>query len=244
MATRPLAFVTGATQGIGLATAKLLASQHSYHVLIGARNTETGDKIAAELRAAGHHASTVQIDLSSSSSIDKAVSHIEHEFGYLDVLINNAAISIDLQKGLTPWEIYTKTFTTNVIGTAALTDGLIPLLRKAKSSPPRLVFLSSIMGSLESSQDKTTMWYNIDYKAYDASKAAINMFMLNYTRNLEDIGAKVNSVCPGYVKTNLTDFNEWGVTTEEGASRVVELATLGEDGPTGTFSNIKGPLAF
>lgn len=244
MASRPLVFITGATQGIGLATAKILASKHSYHVLIGARNVETGDKIAKDLRDAGHEASTVQLDLISLPSIEAAVAQIEREYGFLDVLINNAAILIDHHKDLTPWELYSQTFTTNVIGTATLTDGLVPLLKKAKVSPPRLIFLSSIMGSFETSQDKTTGFYATDFKAYDASKAAVNMLMLNYTRNLADTGARVNSVCPGYIRSSLTGFDDRGLTPEQGAARVVELATVGEDGPTGTFSNMNGPCAF
>jgi NAD(P)-dependent dehydrogenase (short-subunit alcohol dehydrogenase family) len=244
MTSRPLVFVTGATQGIGLATAKALAIEHSYHVLIGARNKQTGDKIASELRAAGHEASTVELDLTSPTSIAAAASHIEQQFGYLDVLINNAAILIDLQKGLASWDLYSQTFTTNIIGTATLTDALIPLLRKAKVSPPRLIFLSSTMGSLEISQDQSTPFYSTDYKAYDASKAAVNMLMLNYDRNLRDAGVKVNSVCPGLVKSNLTAYSDYGTSTEEGAKRVVELATVGKDGPSGTFSNLAGPVPF
>jgi NAD(P)-dependent dehydrogenase (short-subunit alcohol dehydrogenase family) len=244
MSSRSLVFVTGATQGIGLAIAKSLASKHSYNVLIGARNVATGDKIAQELRDAGHEASTVQLDLTSLTSINAAVAQIERDYGYLDVLINNAAILIDHHKDVAPWELYSRTFTTNVIGTATLTDGLVPLLRKAKVSPPRLIFVSSIMGSFETSQDKTTGFYATDFKAYDASKAAINMLMLNYSRNLADVGAKVNSVCPGYVRSHLTGFDDNGLTPEQGAVRAVELATMGEDSPTATFSNASGSLAF
>lgn len=240
----PIAFVTGATRGIGLATARALATKHGYHVLIGARNSQKGEEVTSELRAAGHEASTVEVDLTSSSSIAAAVADIESRFGYLDVLINNAAVLLDLDKSLTSWDLFTKTFTTNVIGTGTLTDGLIPLLRKAKATPPRLVFLSSAMGSLAISQDKNSGWYATDFKVYDASKAAVNMLMINYDRNLRDIGAKVNSACPGYVNSNLTAHDDRGKTTEDGAKRVVELATLGEDGPSGTFSNIDGPLAF
>jgi NAD(P)-dependent dehydrogenase (short-subunit alcohol dehydrogenase family) len=87
--------------------------------------------------------------------------------------------------------------TTNVIGTAVLTEALLPLLRK--SSHPRLIFVSSRMGSLHQATVKDTPFYPIDYKAYDASKAAVNMLVLNYARILEDVGGKVNAVCPQLV---------------------------------------------
>ncbi|CAM1508645.1 Fc.00g054930.m01.CDS01 [Cosmosporella sp. VM-42] len=241
--SRPIAFITGANQGIGLATARILAETHSYHVIIGSRSLQAGEKVASELRDAGHEASTVQLDLSSPTSIEAAIATINREFGYLDVLVNNAGILIDLDPSHTTWDLYTKTFNTNVIGTAVLTEGLLPLLREAKFGPPRIVFVTSMMGSLKVSTDKTTPFYNLDCKAYDASKAAVNMLMLNYARVLGGSG-KVNAVCPGLVKTNLTGFDERGHSPEIGASRIVELAVLGEGGPTGTLSDRNGPLPW
>ncbi|KAM5345049.1 hypothetical protein ACJ41O_010911 [Fusarium nematophilum] len=239
----PLAFVTGATQGIGRAVAQILASQHSYHVILGARQPQDGEKVASGLREAGHKASVVQLDLTSPKSIEAAVKSIETDFGYLDVLVNNAGILLDHYDSLSTWDLFSKTFTTNVIGTATLTEGLVPLLRKAKVGPPRVVFVTSVMGSLERATDKTTMYYNIDYKAYDASKAAVNMLMINYARVLGD-KAKVNSVCPGLVKTALNGFMEYGTSPEVGAERIVEMATLGEDGQTETVSDRSGGLPW
>ncbi|KAL2870576.1 uncharacterized protein BJX67DRAFT_377930 [Aspergillus lucknowensis] len=245
---RPIALITGANQGIGRATAESLASTHNYHVIIGSRNASAGELVASTLRAAGHAASSLQLDLTSEESIQSAVATIEHDFGHLDVLINNAAILIDVDKALTPWERYARTFTTNVVGTAVLTELLVPLLRRARARGglPRVVFLSSRMGSLHTAMDKSTNFYAIDYKAYDASKAAVNMLMLNFARVLEEDGgvAKVNSVCPGYVSSNLTRYTEYGATVEEGARRVVQMATLGEDGPTRTFSDLQGEIPW
>ncbi|KAH6884270.1 hypothetical protein B0T10DRAFT_579769 [Thelonectria olida] len=242
--TRPIALITGANQGIGLAVAKILATEHSYHVLIGSRNPQAGEKVALELQQAGQKASTIQLDLESPASIEQAISRIERDFGYLDVLVNNAGVLLDLNHTLGTWDMFTKTFTTNVVGTATLTEGLLPLLSKSKVGPPRIVFVTSLMGSFERATDKTTMYYNTDYKAYDASKASVNMLMLNYARILEGTGAKVNSVCPGLVRTALTGYTEYGHSPEVGASRIVELATLGEDGPTGTVSDRNGPLPW
>ncbi|KAH6972530.1 hypothetical protein BKA56DRAFT_594216 [Ilyonectria sp. MPI-CAGE-AT-0026] len=240
----PLALITGATQGIGRTVAQILASKHSYHAIIAARNPQDGEKVATDLREAGHKASVVQLDLSSPDSIQGTIASIEKEFGYLDVLVNNAGILLDHNPSLNTWDLFSNTFTTNIIGTATLTEGLLPLLRKAKAQPPRVVFVTSIMGSLERATDKTTPYYNIDYKAYDASKAAVNMLMINYVRELDGVGAKVNSVCPGLVKTALNNFSEYGHSTEIGAERIIEMATLDENGPTGTVSDRNGPLPW
>ncbi|KAK9321097.1 hypothetical protein V1517DRAFT_363393 [Lipomyces orientalis] len=242
-----IALISGANQGIGLAVANILAKAHGYHVIVGSRKLAAGEKVAAELRAAGHAASSVQLDLTDNSSIKAAVKTIELEFGHLDVLINNAAVSLDATWDRAtgagdPFDMFRATFMPNVVGTAALTEGLIPLLQK--SILPRIVFVSSTMGSLELSRDKSTPWYNLDCKAYDASKAAVNVLTLNYARLLEGSGVKVNSVCPGLVKTALTRYTEYGASPEVGATRIVEMATLGADGPTGTFSSRDGPVPW
>ncbi|CAG1992585.1 unnamed protein product [Fusarium graminearum] len=238
-----LALVTGSTQGIGLAVAKELATKHNYHVLLGVRNTKAGEQIASDLRSEGHKVDVVELDLTSSESIDKAVAHIEQKYGYLDVLINNAGVLLDWDKDLTTWDIYHKTFTTNVIGTGCLTKGLLPLLRQAKTNPPRIIFVTSVMGSLEKATDESLFYYNIDYKVYDASKAAVNMLMFNFAREMDDVGGKVNSVCPGLVKTGLSGYHEMGTAPEVGAERIVELATTTDKkGPHKTISNSNGEL--
>ncbi|OJI98843.1 hypothetical protein ASPVEDRAFT_485049 [Aspergillus versicolor CBS 583.65] len=242
--SQPLVLITGANQGIGLATAQILASKHNYHVIIGARNKHAGEEVAASLRSAGHTASSLELDLNSETSIKNAVATLERDFGYLDILINNAAVLMDLNKDLTPWELYSKTFTPNVIGTGVLTHYALPLIRKARATPPTIIFVSSSMGSLTYSFDKSVFWYPVDYKAYDASKAAVNVLVANYHRILEGEGGKVNAVCPGLVKTNLSGYMEAGSTPEVGATRIVELATAGEKGESGTFTDRNGTVPW
>lgn len=238
-----LVLVTGSTQGVGLAVAKELATKHNYHVLLGVRNIKAGEEIASGIREDGYRASVVELDLNSAESITHAIEHIKQNYGYLDVLINNAGVLLDHNKDLTTWELYQKTFTTNVVGTGCLTQGLIPLLRQAKNGPPRIIFVTSIMGSLAKATDETTYYYNIDYKVYDASKAAVNMLMFNFAREMDDVGGKVNSVCPGLVKTALTGYHDWGTTPEVGSERIVELATMTDkDGPHKTISDRNGEL--
>lgn len=273
---RQVALVTGANQGIGRAVATALAKQHNYHVIIASRGARSGTKVVDELRAAGHAASSVTLDLTSAESISAAAKAVEalldgeladdgRKRG-LDVLVNNAAVLLDAkwrQDGGTgdPFDLFRDTFLPNVVGAAALTERMIPLLRRAATaatttgdeerrpspppSPPRIVFVSSSMGSIALTRDPSVPWYNIDYKAYDASKAALNVLALNYARILGDeFGAKVNVVCPGLVKTALTGYIDGGSTPEEGAVRVVEMATIGADGPTATFSNRFGAVPW
>lgn len=118
----------------------------------------------------------------------------------------------------------------------------MPLLRK--SDLPRLVFVSSRMGSLSEATNKSTSFYSMDYKAYDSSKAALNMLALNYARILDDDGAMVNVVCPGLVKTKLTNDTPWGSSTELGAKRIVDLATASKGDQTATFSDREGSVPW
>ncbi|KAJ9621114.1 hypothetical protein H2204_012008 [Knufia peltigerae] len=249
---KTIALISGANTGIGEATARILARDHGFHVLVGSRNLEAGEKVAKSITSQGHSAEAVQLDVTSDASIAAAVDKIEKDFGLLDVLVNNAGILIDYvpgvnesTKGLTTREIFTRTVSVNVVGTACLTDACVPLLRKAAAARhhPRVVFVSSIMGSIQEAGVKTNPWYPLDYKAYDTSKAGVDMLAVQYSRILEDVGASVNAVCPGLVRSALTRYT-MGETPEVGARRIVELATAEEGGPTGTFTNIHGPIAW
>ena len=241
--SKTIALISGANSGIGLAAATQLARDHGFHVIIGSRNAEAGGKAAAALKEDGHSASSVQLDITSDESIAAAVGQIERDFGVLDVLINNAGVMLDTRKeGLSTRELFTESFSTNTIGAACLTEACLPLLHKSKL--PRVLFVSSRMGSVSESTDKSTAWYKIDYRAYDCSKAALNMLAVNYARILEDCGAMVNAVCPGLVQTKLTGYHPYGTLPETGAERIVELATASNGGPTATFSAKDGVIAW
>lgn len=251
--TQPtIAFITGANQGIGRATAIRLAKEHNFTVIIGSRNLSAGQAVVDELQASGCDALALQLDLESDASITVAVSTIAERFGRLDVLINNAGILLDQggsvfkeQQELSTRELFERTFRTNVIGTACLTEALLPLLSKAtKPLGPRIIFVSSIMGSFSFATNRNTPAWPLDYKAYDASKAAVNMLAVNYARILEGVGGTANAVCPGLVSTNLTGYNTGAAAPEIGAQRIVELATGTEIGPNGTFSNKDGDLGW
>ena len=257
-----VAFISGANQGIGRAVATRLAKEYGFAVIIGSRKLPAGQEVADELGAAGCTATAVQLDVTSEASIAAATAAVAAEYGRLDVLINNAGVF--LGKGtavfrreepqLPTRELFERTFGTNVIGVACLTDALLPLLMRsrggtsteaASSGPPlpRIIFVSSRMGAFSHATDRSTTSWPLDLKAYDASKAAVNMLAVNYARILEEVGGSANAVCPGFVSTGMTGFHASGTPLEAGTQRIVELAT-GENPPTGTFSDKDGPIAW
>ena len=197
--TRTIALITGANRGIGRATALALARDHNYTVILACRDHEAAKATASDLttelkdfpqnKATGNNFIPLHLVLESDDSITAAKTFIETEFsGQLNVLINNAGILIDnFYHGdgytLSPRELFSQTFSTNVIGPAVLTETLLPLLKKCSSpsNPARIVFVTSTMGSLRLSLDETTAWHDNEGTAYDASKAAVNMLAINYS---------------------------------------------------------------
>ncbi|KAH8683387.1 hypothetical protein BGZ60DRAFT_368927 [Tricladium varicosporioides] len=243
--TKTIALITGANQGIGHAVATILVKEHSYHVIIASRSLPAGETVASSLKSQGLSADAIQLDLQSDDSIAAATQYLTETYGHLDVLINNAGVLLDVHKEMKMREMFEVTFNTNVTGTAVLTKSLLPLLR-ASTQRPRIIFVSSRMGSLSESLNKDTAWYAADYQAYDASKAAVNILTANYARILADKEARVNAVCPGLVATNLTGYLSYGTSPEVGATRIVELATVSgkESDVTGTFSDRQGVVPW
>ena len=243
MQDRRVALVTGANQGIGFQIAKDLVA-NGFTVLVGSRNLDRGETAAKQI---GELAVAIQLDVTDSVSIRAAAERIRSEFGRLDVLINNAAISntgrmpdesvedyamktrpsvVSLDEVRAIWE-------TNVFGVLTLYQAMLPLLREAPAA--RIVNVSSGAGSLTRNADPAFEHRKIFGVGYSASKTALNAITLAMAIELEPTGIKVNACSPGFIKTNLNGFQGTG-TLEEGALEPVRLALLGADGPTGTFS--------
>ena len=235
--------VSGANQGIGLEIVKKLATENpEYHVLMGCRSLEKGQAAIASLPS-NLSVEPIELNVTNDSSISKAVATVQEKYGRLDVLINNAGISQRaLPQDLSLRQQYTQIMDTNAISAACLTEAFVPLLRK--SSHPRIIFMTSELGSIGSTLDPNFIYYGIDTPEYKASKAAMNMIMATYAVKYKDAGFQVNVCCPGFNATNLNGFNERAGDPKDGAIDACRLATAGKDGQTGTFTNKEGPMPW
>ncbi|ORY31439.1 carbonyl reductase [Naematelia encephala] len=256
MSSNTIVLITGASQGIGLQVAKGLGSVHGdYTIVLGSRDVSKGESAVSELKSSGvSSVDLLQLDVTSDSSIASAVSTIESKYGHLDVLINNAGIGIDVvvdatgkhinpngRTDLSFRELYRQTYDVNVFGAAAVTESFIPLLSKAKHTP-RIIFVSSHVGSLTLRSDPANPWYPRahapSFPIYRSSKAALNMLTLHYAAKFEEQGWKVNASCPGLTATGFSGGA--GRPVSEAAANIVRLAELGQDGETATYSDEKG----
>ncbi|KAK4947475.1 hypothetical protein LTR10_013843 [Elasticomyces elasticus] len=203
--------ITGANSGVGFAAAKVIASASpNYHVLVGSRNPENGKKAVSELQAQGSIKGTltdIQIDVNDQASIDAAAKTIEDKFGHLDVLINNAGVGTPNGDIKTQLE---RTFQTNVIGPIVVTHTLKPLLLKSKS--PYSIYVTSGLGSLSKAADPNDPYSQARYDVYRASKAALNMLMIQESKEMGPKGVKTFAVCPGLVRSNLRGKTEADVS--------------------------------
>lgn len=240
-----IALVTGANKGIGRETARRLAAL-GMTVLVGARDRERGESAVASLRAAvtGARVELVHLDVADDVSVAAAAREVEGRFGRLDVLVNNAAIAID--GGLPSTQslpAMRAMFATNFIGTVAVTQAFLPLLRKSPAG--RIVNVTASLGSLGlASNPKTNVAKQLSYFGYSATKTALNELTVRLASELGP-GAtiKVNSACPGHVATDL-NRHSGPRTVEQGAEIIVRLSTLGSDGPSGGFFDDAGPVPW
>lgn len=238
---RKIALVTGANTGIGFQIAKAL-SENNYTVYVGARNLEKGEAAAATL---GANAKVIQLDITDSDSIHKAVTKIQADFGYLSLLVNNAAISHTGKEGQTMEEVLASqkpsvasvselrtVWNTNVFGTLAVTQAFLPLLKE--SSAPRIVTVTSSLGSLTINANPDNPYRSAFDAVYGASKTALNGIFLSLAIELENSPIKVHLVSPGFTATALNNFQGTD-TVEYGSSEPIRVA-LAEDLPTGSFT--------
>ena len=250
MQDKPVALITGANKGIGLQIAKDLAA-HGLVVIVGARDLRAGEAAATCIGATAH---ALQLDVTDHASVAAAAARVRREFGRLDVLVNNAGVSHAGKPGRPLAEIVESgrpsvasldetraVFETNVFGVIAVTQAVLSLLREAPAG--RIVNVSSTLGSLTMNADSTNPYRAVGGVAYGPSKLALNAVTLALAIELAATPIKVNAVCPGYTSTGLNNFEGFR-TVEQAAREPVRLALLGQDGPTGTFSNDDGALPW
>jgi NAD(P)-dependent dehydrogenase (short-subunit alcohol dehydrogenase family) len=225
MTTHTTALITGATQGLGAETAARLA-ELGWTVWLGARDTAAGDAVAKEIRGTTPVADlrVVQLDVTSDESVVAAYDAVSAAGTGLDVLVNNAGISGTraLPADTKPVD-FVPVFAVNLLGPVRVTNTFLPLLEK--SARPRLVMVSSGMGSFAITQDRSRLESTLWGIVYPSSKAALNMVTTMYAKSLPDV--RVTAVDPGYTSTNLNGFS--GIqTVAEGAEPIVEACVAEE----------------
>ncbi|HYH91319.1 MAG TPA: SDR family oxidoreductase [Solirubrobacteraceae bacterium] len=244
-----IALVTGASRGLGLETARRLGRRDGYKVIVGARDATGGERAVAALLDDGIDAEMVVLDVTSPASVEAAGGTVEERHGRLDVLVNNAGILPEATEGTgngpVDVDMFRRTFDTNVFGAVAVSQRFLPLLRRSPAG--RIVNVSSTMGSLDDQLDPESPYYGVVVPAYQGSKAALNAFTIALSKTLADTAIKVNSVCPGWLQTGLGGPDNRAAaptTAADGAEIVVEMACLAEDGPTGSFVDRDGSVAW
>jgi len=179
----------------------------------------------------------ITIDVNSDASITAAAEMVSSKFGRLDVLINNAGIANDdeYKPGGSIRDVMMAAYNTNVFGAMQTFETFVPLL--SQSAVPRVVFLSSGLGSLTLSKGLGA------YAIYRSTKTAINSLVRSYAESYREKGWKINATCPGFLATNLNNYGGRG-KVDDGAINTARLATLGKDGETGTYSDKEGPVPW
>jgi NAD(P)-dependent dehydrogenase (short-subunit alcohol dehydrogenase family) len=237
--TSRIGLITGANKGIGLEIARQVG-EAGHRVLLGARDMSLGEAAAAMLKAEGIDVRFIHIDLTKPATIQAAAATIEADYGRLDVLVNNAGIAdrADGPPSKTSIDAVRRIFDTNFLGTLAVTQAMLPLVRKSTSG--RIVNVSSGLGSLAHNGDPSWEFAQAKFLGYNSSKAAVNMLTVQLAAELRETGIKVNSADPGFTATDLNG-HRGRQTIPEGAAAAVHLALLPDDGPTGGFFSAGTP---
>ena len=227
MATKngKVALITGANKGLGKEIGRQLGLR-GYTVVLAARDEAAGKAAAAELAAAGCDARSVRLEVTNPDDVARVASYLEKTFGKLDVLVNNAGIALEWDGQPTNVDKIRRTLEVNLIAPYAITAALVPLL--ARSADARVINQSSQLGSLSAAEN---MWEHVGgfmAVGYSTSKAGLNMLTLIQSKTLADQGIAVAAAHPGWVKTDLGS-QAAPMEVEEGASTVVELATIARE---------------
>lgn len=191
-------FITGANQGLGFQIIKKLALEHKgYHIYLGSRNLSAGQEASATLQKLPllSTVEAIETDVTKPATLAAAASTIESKFGHLDVLIANAAVSEQSYPGVDFVTQLRNIYEVNVVGAAATVEAFIPLLKKGTDA--HIIFMSSGLGSVGGTLDPKYPFRDSNVRAYQNSKAALNMLMATYSLSLKEFGIRSNACCPG-----------------------------------------------
>jgi NAD(P)-dependent dehydrogenase (short-subunit alcohol dehydrogenase family) len=221
--------VTGANRGLGFEASRQLG-RLGHRIVVAARDAENGATAAETLRGEGIDATPFELDVSSDESCARL-----RDLDGVDVLVNNAGIAADDDSSAltVPVDTLRRVFETNTYGAYRATQAVAPGMRERGWG--RIVNVSSGMGQL------SDMFGG--YPAYRLSKAGLNVLTRVFAYELRDTGVLVNSVCPGWVRTDMGGPSA-RLSPEEGVETIVWLATLPDDGPTGGFFRYKQPIPW
>jgi NAD(P)-dependent dehydrogenase (short-subunit alcohol dehydrogenase family) len=225
--------VTGANKGIGHEVARQLAAKE-FHVFVGARNAKAGRKAAEGMTRQTGKATFLEIDVSDNESVTNAAREFSKIADHLDVLVNNAGIIVDGDDAILEVsdDLLRETLETNTLGPLRVTRAFTPLLRKSKA--PRVINVSSGGGQLTGGADG---WA----PAYCISKTALNGVTVQLAAALPKFA--INSVCPGWVRTDMGGGNATR-SVEEGADTIVWLASEAPQDLTGKFLRDRKEIAW
>ena len=227
--------ITGANKGLGYETARrLLGGGHT--VYMGARDPARGEQAASELGGR-----FVQLDVTDDASVQAALAVVQEQEGRLDVLVNNAGTwdgTVGVE-GITG-EGALREFDTNVVGVVRVTQAALPLLQASKN--PTVVNVTSSLGSFWAVTNPERHESEAAFVVYGATKAAVSMLTVQYAKAVPEV--KFNAVEPGFSATDLTAGFGGGQDPAVSAETIAKLATIGTDGPTGTFQERAGELAW
>ena len=227
-----IALVTGATRGIGFETVRQLAAA-GVHTLLAGRDRAKAVDAALKLQAEGLPVEAIELDVTDAASLSAAADAVAQKHGKLDILVNNAGILVDtmgLKVSEQTIDTWRKTFDTNVFGLIAATQAFLPLLHKSDAG--RIVNVSSLLGSLAMHSDPASPIYDFKVPAYNVSKSAVNAWTVQLAYELRDSKIKINTIHPGYVKTEMNG-GEGEIDIPTGARTSVRLALIDDAGPNG-----------
>jgi len=247
---KPVALVTGANRGLGLETSRQLGKR-GVKVLIGARDLAKGEEAAETLRNEGVDAVAIQLDVSDTASINAVITALSQDYGRLDILVNNAAVLNDL--GLQPSDVSEQTLRqnhdVNFIGPYLLTAGFAELLKTAPAG--RVLNMGTQVGSFGNLSDPDSPIKDDICPAYQSSKIALNSITALFAKEFESTNVKINSVCPGWVMTDMghEDLPDYGdavkpMSPSEAVEKILFLLDFAVDVPSGGFFSNGEPVPW
>jgi NAD(P)-dependent dehydrogenase (short-subunit alcohol dehydrogenase family) len=235
---RQIALITGANKGIGFATARELGAR-GLTVFLGSRDAGRGQEAARTLAAEKMDVRFVGLDVTLEESIDAACAQVKREAGRLDILINNAGISVDSAEQVTLQGLR-RVYETNVFGPFAVTSAFLPLLVQGR--PSIVANISSGLGSLSRVSNPGSDTHR-PYLSYGSSKTALNAISVYWAEELKKLGVTIFCVAPGFTRTDLN--NNTGTQSPEKPARLIaRLVMESDESRSGGFFDENGPVSW